>query len=78
MVSALGLRQLGAQTRIYPLIADQGPRDEEISVQDRYNWRREKESSVVPKRQQMKHLNFNLLFVRDQGVGDPNPLSPTI
>ena len=26
----------------------------------------------------MKHLDFDLLLVRDQGVGGSNPLSPTI
>ena len=39
---------------------------------------RERESGfLAPKRHQMKHLDFDLLIVRDQGVGGSNPLSPT-
>ena len=38
---------------------------------------------LAPKRHRMKHLDFDLLLVRDQGVGGmpraiQNPLSPTI
>ena len=36
-----------------------------------------KNGVVLPKRHQMKHLDFDLLLVRDQGVGGSNPLSPT-
>jgi len=34
--------------------------------------------ALISKRHQMKHLDFDLLLVRDQGVGGSNPLSPTI
>ena len=33
---------------------------------------------LVPKRHRMKHLDSDLLLVRDQRVGGSNPLSPTI
>ena len=36
-----------------------------------------KSSLFVPKRHQIKHLDFDLPLVRDQGVGGSNPLSPT-
>jgi len=32
---------------------------------------------LAPKRHRMKHLDFDLLLVRDQGVRGSNPLSPT-
>ncbi len=46
----------------------------------RYNFgttKAREEGLFVPKRHQMKHLDFDLPLVRDQGVGGSNPLSPT-